>query len=83
MIAALGPHTRAYQRIAPSVPHRHELRGHYGVHRERRYRVHGGRGGHRSDCRHSGRCARSSAAGATVALTAAPRQGANQTATVA
>jgi hypothetical protein len=23
MIAALGPHTRAYQRNAPSVPHRH------------------------------------------------------------
>jgi hypothetical protein len=41
VIAALGPHTRAYQRNAPSVPHRHELRGHYGVHRERRCRVHG------------------------------------------
>jgi hypothetical protein len=35
------------------------------------------------DCRRSGRCARWSAAGATVALTAASRQGANLTATVA
>jgi hypothetical protein len=39
MIAALGPHIQAYQRNAPSVPHRQELLGHCGVHRERRCRV--------------------------------------------
>jgi hypothetical protein len=58
MIAALGPHTRTYQRNAPSAPHRNEIRGHCGVHHGRRCRVPGGRGGHRSDCRHSGHAAR-------------------------
>jgi hypothetical protein len=58
MIAALGPHTRAYQRYTPSVPHPHELRGHCGVDREGRCRAPGGGGSHRSDCRHSGHAAR-------------------------
>jgi hypothetical protein len=58
MIAALGPHVQANQRNAPSVPHRRELRGHGGVHRERRCRVPGGRGGRRSDRRHGGHAAR-------------------------
>jgi hypothetical protein len=54
------------------MPHHHELRGHYGVHRERRCRVPGRRGGHRSGCRHSGRCARSNAAGASVTVVCFP-----------
>jgi hypothetical protein len=74
VLAALGPRTRAYQRNAPSVLRRHELRGHCGVHRERRCRIPWRLGDHRSEwpARRSC-CARSSAAGATFPLTAAPR----------